>query len=95
MEDLARLRRRRAIELVLDGRIDIAAERGSLNLLIDREQPPQQIAGLLAFRIERHRHLHLEVFDENRLEDRDAQRVDIVIGAQPHDQRGKQGQRVW
>ena len=69
-EDLAGLGGRRAVEFVLDGRIDIAAERGSLDLLIDREQPPQQVAGLLAFRIERHRHLHVEILNENRLEDR-------------------------
>jgi len=37
MKDLARLRGRRAIELVLDGCIDIAAERCGLDLLIDRK----------------------------------------------------------
>ena len=37
MEDLAGLRGRRAVEFVLDGRIDIAAERGRLDLFIDRE----------------------------------------------------------
>ena len=87
-EHVARRRRRGAIVAILDAGVDIA-QRQQLSFFKHSEQSAKQIAGIVVVGIERHRSLlfHLEIVDKHGFDDRDAQRVHVVIGAQTHQNR--------
>ena len=94
-EDLARLRRGGTVELVLDGGVDLAAERVRLDAFVDGEQAAKLIAFVGIIGLERHgRILPVAIADEQAFRIADPQRVDVLVGAQPHQDGGKQRLRV-
>ena len=93
-KDGARRRGSRAIILVADRRIDVAAERLRLGIFVSSEQAAEQIARILVLDVERHGDLHCKIADEHGFQHGDAQTVDVVVGAQPHKKGGEERQRI-
>ena len=93
-KDGARRRGSRAIVLVADRRIDGAAERLRLGIFVSGEQAAEQIARIPVLDVERHGNLHCKIADEHGFQHGDAQTVDVVVGAQPHEKGGEERQRI-
>ena len=94
-KNLARLRGRGSVELVVDGGVDLSAECIRLDALIDGEQAAKLIAFTWIIGLESHgRILPVVISGEQSFEDRNPEHVHIPVGTKPHQDGGKKGLRV-